>query len=453
VSRCPAHARACARRKWRLRLWWTTALAWLASSAPAQGLSFKLWPLVDYQSTPHHRHLTLLGPLFEYEHSADGTTWTLRPLMQLRQRAAAAESELTLLYPLLVSRWDAEYMDVRLIGLVFYQTKQRETAERTASFTLFPFVFYRRSEHDGASLSVVPFYADLKERFGYDRIQMIAFPFYLKLEDDLVEQTWLPFPFVSWSGGTLGKGTRVWPFYGWQERGLSARSEYILWPFYISQDFHYTRPEREHRLLLYPFYASIDSPRVYSRSYFWPFFFPFLSHTIDRAKQTETWGFPWPFWLTRRNLVTDERTALRLTPFYEDTRFDDIHSGFLLWPLYRWQDQESETFVHTRSDVLMVMYRDIRELQPVAGHTRTLQTFFPFYRRSSTNSVHDFSTLALLDALFPRNTAVAEMYAPLWQLYTREQDGTQGPQWSLLWDLVSSDGRDTRYPIDFDFEQ
>jgi hypothetical protein len=423
---------------------------WLLSATRAAALDVKLWPLIDYQSAGEHTHLKLLGPLFEYEATADRRSWALRPLLQVTRDTHRAHSQLSVLYPLFVSRWDSEHTDVRLFGLAFYQQTDRAAAKGGSSLTLFPLVFYRRTPEDGASLSVLPFYADLQNRFGYSRIRMIAFPLYLQLEDDLVEQTWLPFPFVSWSGGPLGRGTRLWPFYGWEEKGYAERSRYVLWPFYISQELHFTRPEREERLLLYPFYASIESPTQETHSYAWPLFFPFLSHTVNRQQQTETWGFPWPFWLIQDDLATQQRTAVRFAPFYEDTRFGDKRSGFLMWPLYRWRTQETDTYRYSRSDVLMVMYRNIREEQPAAGHARSWQTLFPFYRAASRDGRSEFSTLALLDALFPRNVTVAELYAPFWELYTRTQDGAAPAQWSLLWDLVSSDGTRIRYPLHFD---
>ena len=100
----------------------------------------------------------------------------------------------------------------RLFGLITYTTEtERHPDEWDKRFTIFPFVFYRYSHLRGTQLSVLPFYVDVEDFFGYQRVQMILFPLYLRLEEALTTRTWVLFPFVSWSGGTFGRGYRIWP--------------------------------------------------------------------------------------------------------------------------------------------------------------------------------------------------------------------------------------------------
>jgi hypothetical protein len=202
-------------------------------------------------------------------------------------------------------------------------------------------------------------------------------------------------------------------------------------------------------LILFPFYSTIDSPTKQSHSYVGPFF----THTIDRKEQTDTWGFPWPLWVSQRDLRTGQRLGLRIAPFYEDTHLGHSHNHFILWPAYRWNRQEVDAYVHTRSDALLLLYRNIEDTQPELHHHRTLQTLFPLYRASNEDGDEEFSTLATFDALFPRNPTIKRLYAPLWQLYTQQRDGEQPARWSLLWDLISSDGKQLSYPVHFDLTQ
>ncbi len=423
-------------------------LALCCIATPALAIDVKLWPLIDYHHDESGTSLHLLGPLFAYETGDGASTLTVRPLFSYTRGPRAHDNELALLYPIVVSRWDSEQTEWRFFGLISYTTEPaRHPDEWDERFTAFPFVFYRYSRTRGTSLSVLPFYADVHDFFGYERVRMIAFPLYLDLQEPLSEHTWMPFPFVSWAGGTLGRGWRVFPFYGWNQDGETNRFMYVMWPFYISDERHFTRPEREARLILFPFYASIESLTLHSRA------FGLLTHTIDDTKHTDTWGFPWPFWLSQRDLQTGERTGLRLAPFYEDTHFGDLHSHFVLWPLFRWSTQEVDDYRHTRSDVLLVMYRNIEDTQLTRQHHRHLRTLFPFFRASETDDASEFSTLATFDALFPRNPTIRQLYAPLWQLYTRSQDGAQPARWSLLWDLVSSDGTRVRYPVQLDLSR
>ncbi len=412
----------------------------------AGAADFKLWPLIDHRSdAAGQRTVHLLGPLFSYQTGGGADELSLRPLFTFTRGPRAARSQLSILYPLFVSRWQPERTEYRLFGLISYVTETERHPDAWAQrFTIFPFVFYRSSAARGASLSVLPFYADLQNFFGYERIHMIAFPFYLRLQEPLVERTWLPFPFVSWSGGTLGRGYRIWPLYGWQHNGEKDRFVYVLWPFYISHERHFTRPERESQLIMFPFYSRAVSATKDSRSY------GLFTHTTDRTAGTQTWGFPWPLWLAQRNLDTGERTALRLAPFYEDTHFGDRHAHFVLWPLYRWSTQQVDSYRHTRRDAFLLLYRDIEDVQSQYDHRRHLRTVFPLFRTNEEDGHNAASTLALLDALFPHDPTIERLYAPLWQLYSRGQEPDQPPRWSLLWDVVSSDGTRVRYPVYID---
>ncbi len=427
----------------------TAPLALLACfiARPCAGVDVNLWPLLHYRSDASGSSTHVLGPLIAYEHGDGGTELTVRPLFSYKRGPAPDSSELAILYPVWISRWTAEESKHSLVGLITYRSQPARRADEWDSrFTIFPLVFYRHSHLLGTRLSVLPFYADVENFLGYERVQMILFPFYLRLKQPLVERTWMPFPFYGRTAGTLGSGRRIWPLYGWDQVGEQSRFHYILWPFYISSDNHFTRPEHEHRVVSLPFFSRTDSATLRSRSYA-----VFFTHTTDRNAHTDTWGFPWPLWMSQRNTETGERTSLRLTPFYENTRSGDTDRHFILWPVYRWKNQESEGYRYRRSDVFLVLQRSIdEEFTEERRHSR-LRTLFPAYLDYSENDSHQFSTLAVLDALYPRNPVIKRLYAPLWQLYTREQEGAHAPRWSVLWDLISSDGRQTRYPVHLDF--
>jgi hypothetical protein len=51
------------------------------------------------------------------------------------------------------------------------------------------------------------------------------------------------------------------------------------------------------------------------------------------------------------------------------------------------------------------------------------------------------------------NPTIKRLYAPLWQLYTQQRDAEQPARWSLLWDLISSDGTQLSYPVHLDVTQ
>ena len=419
-------------------------------AVPARALDLRLWPLLDYHSDASgRRSVHLLGPLLSYETGDESTELTLRPLFSYKRGPETAGSELAVLYPVWISRWSTDEAKHSLLSLVTYRAQPaRQPDQWDRRFTIFPLVFYRYSHILGTQLSVLPFYANVRDFLGYEQVQMIMFPFYLRLQQPLLERTWMPFPFYGRTSGPLGRGYRIWPVYGWEQVGEQRRFRYVMWPFYISYESHFTRPERERRVVSVPFFSRTDSPTLRSRSYAM-----FFTHTIDSTAHTDTWGFPWPLWMSQRDLNTGERTSLRIAPFYENSQLGNVHRHFIMWPVFRWETQEEDAYRYSRSDVFLVLERSIHEAQLDQNHERRLRTLFPLYRDQADDQNGEFSAPALLDALYPRNPVIERLYAPLWQLYTREQRGAQAPCWSVLWDLISSDGKQLRYPVYWNFER
>ncbi len=425
------------------------AALWLLTMAvPARCLEIKLWPLIDYRhdAASDHTVLNLLGPLVSYESGPDRSLFALRPLLLWKHEPGPMGHVFALLYPLSIFRWDDEISTATILGLMSLESRAHETADEEhwdQRFTIYPLIFYRSSEERGTWLSVLPFYANLENVFGYQKINMLLFPIYLRLEEPLGTRTWAPFPFVSWSSGPLSDGWRIWPFYGWQDSGGNERFSYILWPFYI----HYERPvDAEVQTNFAIFYSRIDSPKLRSRSYFTLFF-----HSTDIASETETWGFPWPLWVYQTRGEEHERTMLRLVPFYGNQQRGNFHTRFYLWPLYRIRTVEDEDYYWERRDFLLTIGQSIEEEQFSYHRSRSISTLFPLWRDVVNDDERHFSTLALVDAITPFNDTMNNVYAPIWRVYTRDEVGDRPAHWSLLWDLISSDGERLRYPIALDF--
>jgi hypothetical protein len=146
-------------------------------------------------------------------------------------------------------------------------------------------------------------------------------------------------------------------------------------------------------------------------------------------------------------LGSGERLTLRLAPFYQDRHQGSLRSRFYLWPAYRTRLVEDEEHSWARRDFLLVVGRYSEEVQFSPRSSRALSTLFPIWRISENDGAIRGSLPAILDSLFPHNPTIRSLYAPLCQLYDFESDGDGTPRWSLLWDLVSSDGITIRYPV------
>jgi hypothetical protein len=426
---------------------WLIALALILAGTPAaaHARSIKLWPLFEYEhdEAAGTRSVKALGPLIEYRSDPDYYRLMLRPVLSIRQARGVHDDEVRVLYPLLTSRWaPIEQSTTALGGLLKYTTNTTEDGRALTlqRFRAFPFYFYDWDVPRGGRVSLVPFYADLEDFAGFERVEMLGFPLYLRLRQPLVDRQYLPFPFIGRVGGELGSGHRVWPLYGRKTLGETDDSGFVLWPFYVWET-RTSQGESERRFMSFPFYSRVSGPRRESTA----FGTIFYVHTLDRTAEQESWGFPWPLWVYQKSTTTDERLTFRLFPFYQARRQGQLEARFVAWPLYRERHFSDDQHTYERRDALLVLARDERWADLESGTSGSLRTVFPFYRNEVDGDWEDGNVLALLDAVLPRNDAVRMLYAPLWAAYAWNGP-VEDPRWSAGWGAVTHGPRGTVYP-------
>lgn len=425
------------------------ALALLAVAivlAPGRSTAFelKLWPLLDLESRGDETRIGALGPLVEWRRAAEETFFAVRPLYYAVHRRTSAARRGAALYPLAWWERNEQSYFFRSLGLLTYERERRPlgVSSWTSRFQIFPFVFYRRAPEAGTELSVLPLYANVTDFFGYRRIRMILFPLYLKLEEPLFERTWLPFPFYSWVGGAIGRGTRLWPFWGHTLRGGESETEYVGWPFYVRRVEHPGREDRTTTRISWPFFSVIEGPRLVSRSYAFLLVIPLYTHTVDARTDTEILGFPWPFWIEQWERKTGRRQSLRLTPLYEERTTAAMRSTFYLWPFYRHKVGLGDVR-YERTDSLLVLYRDERQGEG-ANASSTFALFPVWVDKRSAGGGHA-QLLALVDAIFPANEKIRELYAPLYRLYGCDTTAGETRR-DVLWKMWEWGGGKLRPP-------
>ena len=430
------------------------ALVVLLLPGHAGAFDVKLWPLLRYVSDGerHQVRWSALGPLIEFTRTPDSRDLRIRPLLWLRQRRGPERDDRAdIIYPLAASRWQDAYQSFRLL-LFTYRTAPTLDGGRAAAapaetpppavwpsrFSLFPFVFYRRSPERGTRLSVLPFYLDQEDLFGYERVQAIMFPAYLRLTEPRLERTFYAFPFVSTVGGADGRGFRVWPFYGDAEIVGKERTRYVLWPFHIRRQRLLPGYGWEQQRVDFPVFAAIDGAARRSRAYG---LFAYV-HSVDARRGTESIAEPWPL-VVRERLLGDTRyRTWRLWPVYGRTDRDGFSSRFYAWPAYRRRWQDVDDFHYERRDVGLVLWRRQALRNESSGRDERLLTLFPAVRAEQDAGRRFGQTPALVDSLLPKNRAVAALWAPLWGLFRWDTRPDGARDWNLLWGLLArEDGR------------
>ena len=328
-----------------------TALCALLVAGPAAALDIKVWPLFRYARTPDGSvRWSALGPLLEYRRTPDATDLWLRPLLSVhRQRAPERAGEAHILFPLATVRWRDDSRSARF--LLF--TWRSEPHERR--FSLFPLVYWR-SDAEGRRLAVLPFYLDLPDFLGYERVTAVLFPAWVRLREPGVERTFYGFPFVSTVGGALGRGFRVWPFFGTKEIVGRERTRYVLWPFHIRREELVPGYGWDRIRVNFPVFAARDGEGIRSRG--WGMLA--YTSTVDERRGYEAYGSPWPFVVRERPLGAESWRTWRAAPIYGRTDTEGYHARFYGWPGYRWRHESSADVDNERRDFLWFFWRHQR---------------------------------------------------------------------------------------------
>ncbi len=233
--------------------------ATLVCTPPAAARNLKLWPFFEYQSdaAAGTSSVKLLGPLIEYRSDPDYLRLAFRPLLSIRQSRIGHDDEVRILYPLITSRWgQKEQTTIAAGGLVRYRTRTTADGKTLTSqhFRAVPVYFYDWDAQNGTAISVAPFYADVEDFLGYDRVEMVAFPLYLHLYEAPVDRRYALFPFFETVNEAEGSAVRFWPFYGRRTIEGYYDSGFVLWPFYV-WDTRSEQGKTEERFMSFPFYA------------------------------------------------------------------------------------------------------------------------------------------------------------------------------------------------------
>jgi hypothetical protein len=411
-----------------------------------RALDIKVWPLFRYGRDERTADVrwTLLGPLIEFQRTAEARDLYVRPLLRLHQkRGAARDDRADILYPIAASRWQDDYQSFRFL-IFTYRTAPRPAAtaapgeapppeEWVSRFTLFPLVWYRRSPEHGTRLAVLPFYLDLDDFLGYQHVTAIMFPAYLKLTEPDVERRYYPFPFVSTVGGQAGSGLRLFPFWGHTEIAGRQRTSYVLWPFHIRTERLVPGWGWERRRLDLPIFAAIDGAGRRTRTYG---LFAY-THTIDERRGIENTGAPWPLVVRQRRLGETDYEVWRALPFYGRSDVQGISSRVYAWPVYRRKFQDVDDFHYARRDVGLVLWRRQELRNESSGRHERLLTLFPVLRSEQAEWRRFGQTPALADSLLPKNRGVLALWAPIYALLRWDTRPDGARDWNLLWGLLA----------------
>ena len=284
------------------------------SLRPGRRLDVKLWPVLRYARNDDARRAALerARPLIEYVRTPELRDLRIRPLLWLTRRLGdAPDDRMEILFPILSARASANYRSLRFLPRSPPWTAPH--ADASASDLVvhaLPVRLLASDRERGTTGGVLPFYLDLADVFGYERVRTVLFPAYLELDEPRVERRFYGFPFVSTVGGPDGRGLRVWPFYGNTAVAGRERERFVALAV----------PHRQRRLVpelrlgaaapRLPGYAALDGELRTSRGY------GVLAYTrtVDERLGSEATGAPWPVVFRERRLGDETWRVLARWP-------------------------------------------------------------------------------------------------------------------------------------------
>ena len=402
--------------------------AGVCRAAGGEGNTTTLWPLVDWRSSPatDYAALHLFGPFVKWQKRGDERVVALRPLFYFSSAPDATEGDI--LFPLLRTRSGRGYSLLNSIDLFETENRQPEVGGGE-SFTLFPFLFYDRSDRGPSTLALFPLGGRILNHFNRDEIRFALFPLYGQTRKGSTTVTNILWPFFAFVDGENESGIKVWPLFGASSKPGVYRKRFYLWPLFFDYDLALNSDQPRKIRMFWPFYGIDSRPAQTSRVVFWPFF----SFRDDREKGYKKWDFPWPLWGVTRG---KSDYGNRFFPLFAYERHRDSEKLWLAWPVYRFDTLDSPQLQRRRHSVLFFLFRDLHEAYPgEEGERLHRVTFWPLFRYQQERGVTRFSLLALVEPIFPNSEGVENNWAPLWRLYQAEWDHHGNRVDSLLWNL------------------
>jgi len=377
-----------------------------------------------------------LGPFIE-SYSGPEKDWTaVRPFgIRYQENAPLNPRSFYFLYPLYSYRaidpghyWNIFY----LIRGSSYETNG-EMDSRT--FEVFPFYYDYDYPHtpEFSYWGFLPFYGEVKDRFFFEKIRWVLFPFYTEWHNNGETSYGTPWPFIFHRTGGGSSGFAFWPFFGTYERPGHYRYRYLLWPLIYHQvkDLDRETPSVNYGFL--PFYTYEKTENLVQENFLWPFF----GYTDQENPEYHETRYFWPFLVQGRG----DPYVNRWGPFYTRSIRNGVDKQWWMWPLLKRRAWETEQLQVTNWNFLYFLYwAEFQRARDPNVDFRASKTFaWPFFSYGDNGAGRQqFQLFTPLLPWFKHNEVVRDVYSPLFALY-RYDGNDQADTWrhSLLFNLLT----------------
>ena len=401
-------------------VWLASALALpfiaAAEQEKQEETSFDFAPLFTYAENPDNREpqWLALGPLFEKTVYGEGedknALWAMpRPLYTHFTTDGGTRGGTNALWPLYFSRFRPRGSYQFLFPFI-HTIKDTDSEYNTSRCWLPPVFFTGRKINGGRYYAVFPIGGSIYKLAGFDKVEFILFPLYLKAEKaSITSKSYLWPVFQTVKADDFSKW-RIFPLFG-SKKTSQYIQRYFAWPF-----FHMLTPRSPETSMggffLFPLAGYFHKETEKSKTKLWTFLWPFFSK-YQYGKDYKL-HCPWPF------LQFYEQTAENgvskksyFWPFYGTYNEPHRHYRFILWPFFRQRHSEIDDNVMKSFSFITFFSRKKLEDGQEKSSSRHL---WPLYKIEKEADNSRFWTLALWPNA--KGDPVARNYAPFWRIFT-----------------------------------
>ncbi len=402
-----------------------------------------------------------LGPLWQKETHPESSLFAIPPLFSRIDHPKVEAIQWDILYPFMTYSRYGQERRWQFLQWINFNTGDTQESIAKRRYNFFPFLFLQRSEDPKYNYTALfPIYGTLQDRLLRKNIRFVLFPIYGESEKKDYKTYNYLYPIFHWRRGPATLGWQFWPLTGWERREIREtedswgakvqepgyRKFFLFWPLFFNNDLNLgsDNPVRERVFL--PFYRVEKSPLRDSYTIPWPLF----TYTNDREKEFKEVGTPWP--LIVRAWGEGKQTT-RVWPFFSRSENANLKSSFYAWPIYKYREGRSETFLSKRTTLLFFLYSNLHETNKAKQTTRRRINVWPFFQWKKTHDGRSkLQILAPLEVFLPENPSIERNYSPLWSIWRSEANSEESSKsHSFLWNLFRyhKEGNERRWSIFF----
>jgi hypothetical protein len=358
--------------------------------------------------------------------------WAIRPLV-ISDRLPDGDSITRFLTPFGFSQTAGGDYTWQLLPITRYHERVYENGESEWQLLTLPGIYWSRQPDGRIARAWFPFGGVMEHFLSFDKLVFVLFPIYMRTEQHGRTTYNFLFPLFSVTSGDSpeerdkrgetdrhiteeGSGFRIWPLYGRERVENSHEHSFVMWPLFHWQHNELTNPpdKQEFKWLFLPVVGRTTRGSYASTSVLWPFF----GYGHDPQTGFWAWDGPWPI-LRLYDDPVDDAHRVRVWPLYSSYQGDGLDSQWYLWPMVNVRHEDYER-AYLDGLYIIPFWRSWRRTDVEAG-VSSFQKLWPLYQVERTDEYVQRTVFPALNPLW-RTPEIDEMYAWMWELYTRDRD-------------------------------